>query len=761
MELFLVIVVILFVLAISDLIVGVSNDAVNFLNSAIGSKVAPRHIIMIVASLGIMAGTIFSGGLMEVARKGIFNPDMFYFQDIMMIFLAVMLTDVLLLDLFNTFGLPTSTTVSIVFELLGSAVAISLVKVLSVSNNITEVVNYINTSKAFAIISGILLSVVIAFTVGAIIQYVIRLIFTFEFEKRVKRYGAVFGAVTLTAISFFILLKGAKSAIFIPADVVNYIKENMLSVILYSLVVWSILFQLLLWFTKINILKPLVLIGTFALALAFAANDLVNFIGVPLAGLSSYQIAANMNDPFTHLMVELKQKVDTPTLLLLIAGVIMVITLWFNKKARTVTKTEVNLGRQEEGYERFESSLVARVVVRMSISFLAIVKKITPNSLQGKINKRFDISKAQLKKMNRADAPAFDLLRASVNLMVASILISFATSLKLPLSTTYVTFMVAMGTSLSDRAWGRESAVYRVNGVITVIGGWFLTAVIAFTVSGTFATLIYFGELVSIVILVPLAGYFVFRTHVLHKKREKEEDEAIQKLTMASAKTGAESLAALFSDITKYLSDVVVTIEKNLAALSGGDRVKLTGQSKDVKKLKKHSNSIITQIIHSVQMLDDREVKQGRRYGKIISSVQEIQANIREFHEYCLTHLDNNHQLPGPEEFSDLNKLYNSVADLVNVANDILDNKKFEMVEDFNKKQEAVQELFQVLDESALLRIKFGKVTSRNSMLFLNLLSGIDNISSQVGYLVALCRKNYIKIADFKTNQDKNTPENK
>jgi phosphate/sulfate permease len=754
MELFLIIVVILFILAISDLIVGVSNDAVNFLNSAIGSKVAPRHIIMIVASLGIMAGTIFSGGLMEVARKGIFNPDMFYFQDIMMIFLAVMLTDVLLLDLFNTFGLPTSTTVSIVFELLGAAVALSLIKVIEADQVVTQIVTYINTSQAFAIISGILLSVVIAFTAGAIIQYIIRLIFTFEFEKRVSRYGAIFAAATITAITLFILFKGAKGAAFIPAEFVGWIKDNVYLALLYSLIFWSVIFQLLLWFTKIDILKPLVLTGTFALALAFAANDLVNFIGVPLAGLSSYQVATGLDDPFSHLMVELTQKVDTPTLLLLLAGVVMVVTLWFNKKARTVTKTEVNLGRQEEGYERFESSLVARGVVRMNLAALGLVKKVLPNSLLSYINSRFDISKAQIKKMNKADAPAFDLLRATVNLMVASILISFATSLKLPLSTTYVTFMVAMGTSLSDRAWGRESAVYRVNGVFTVIGGWFLTAVLAFTFGGIFVTLIYFGELIAIIILISLAGVMIFRTHVLHKKREEEEESAIQKLTMAGATTGTESMAALFSDITRYMTSVIKQIKIDLDGLLNSDRTALSAESKNVKKLKKHANSIISQIIQSVQMLNESEVKQGRRYGKIISSIQEIQANTREFHDHCMIHLDNHHKAPGEEEFNDLNKLFDAMCNLIKVANDILDNKKFEKIDEFNQKHQAIQELFQLLDESALLRIKHGRVTSRNSMLFINLISNLENISTQVGYLVALCRKNYNRIAAINTPKD-------
>lgn len=745
MDLFLIIVTILFVLAISDLVVGVSNDAVNFLNSAIGAKVAPRYIIMIVASAGILVGTTFSSGLMEVARKGIFNPEMFYLPEIMTIFLAVMLTDVLLLDLYNTFGLPTSTTVSIVFELLGAAVAVSIIKVAEAGQTATDIIAYINTSKALAIISGILLSVVVAFTVGAIIQYITRLIFTFDFDKRVKRYGSIFGAATLTAITFFILLKGAKGASFITSETSDYIKNNMMTIMFYSLVVWGVIFQLLLWFTNINILKPIVLVGTFALALAFAANDLVNFIGVPLAGFSTYNIGLDSADPLTHLMVELKGKVGTPTILLLLAGVIMVITLWFNKKAQSVTKTEVNLGRQDEGFERFESSLIARVIVRMSLSFMEIVRKITPAFLQDAVNKRFDQSKATLKKMDLSDPPAFDLLRASVNLMVASILISFATSLKLPLSTTYVTFMVAMGTSLSDRAWGRESAVYRINGVITVIGGWFLTAIMAFTVSAVFATFIYYGEILAIIILVIVAGYALFRTHVLHKEREKE-DESMKDLTVASATNGTNVIAAMFQDIATFLSNAAGNLKHNIEALAEGDRQKLRNQKSYIKRTKKHSNLIISHIINSVKLLKDSEVKQGRRYGKTIASMWEIHAYIKDINQECVNHIENNHGIPSNEEIEELTELNNRIIELINLSGEIFTNKSFDNLEQFNQKLEEVQSLAQTYDENELIRIRDGNVTSRNSMLFLNMLSNMENVAGQISNLVSVSRKNYQKI---------------
>ncbi len=609
MEIYLIIVVVLFVLAISDLVVGVSNDAVNFLNSAVGSKVAPRHIILIVASAGVFIGAAFSGGLMEVARKGIFNPEQFYLPEIMTIFLAVMLTDVILLDLYNTFALPTSTTVSIVFELLGASVMVSILKIVEASEGINELIRYINTSKALAIISGILISVAVAFTVGALIQFIVRLVFTFDFEKRIKRYGAIWGGISLSFITFFILVKGAKGSTFIDPQTADWIKSNSEIILLYNFLFWTVIFQLLTWFTKVNILKPVVLVGTFALALAFAANDLVNFIGVPLAGFSTYLIGLNSANPLTELMDELRDPVHTAGYFLVIAGIVMVITLWKSKKAQSVTKTEVNLGRQFEGFERFESSMLSRILVRMNISLLETIKKIIPLSIQNFIAKRFDNTKITAQKSK--DQPSFDLIRASVNLMVSSILISFATSLKLPLSTTYVTFMVAMGTSLSDKAWGRESAVYRVNGVLTVIGGWFFTAFMAFTVSAVFALVIYYGELPAIFVLIAVAIFFVYKTHIVHKDRsasEEESEKEIEVLTDVKIKSVKESV----KHAANSLLSVSTVFEDSLEGLFETDRKKLKKAKKASKKIEKNINTITSSILSIVKTTDD-EIREGHR----------------------------------------------------------------------------------------------------------------------------------------------------
>jgi phosphate/sulfate permease len=538
-NIYLIIVIILFALAISDLIVGVSNDAVNFLNSAIGSKAAPFKIIMVIAALGILVGATFSSGMMEVARKGIFHPEQFYFSEIMIIFLAVMITDVILLDFYNTFGLPTSTTVSIVFELLGAAVAISIIKINNSPEGYANMGNYINSGRALLIISGILLSVFIAFSVGTIVQYLTRLIFSFNYKNSLKYFGSIWGGFAVTAITYFILIKGAKGSSFMTEAHIEWIRKNTLLILLTSFAGWTIIMQLLIWIFRLNILKLIVLIGTFALAMAFAGNDLVNFIGVPLAGFESFKSfsAQDTLGPDSFFMDVLKGEVSTPTMFLLIAGLIMVITLWISKKAKSVVKTELRLSDQDRVNERFGSSLLARTLVRQSLQIGNFIQAIIPGPVTKAMNNRFN-DKYFRKAVKKDKAIAFDLLRASVNLVVASILIAFATSQKLPLSTTYVTFMVAMGTSLADGAWDRESAVYRITGVVTVIGGWFFTALSAFTAAFIAALLIHLANIYAIVILLAITIFFIYKTHVFHSRRAKAEKKADTILTDSLAIDG-------------------------------------------------------------------------------------------------------------------------------------------------------------------------------------------------------------------------------
>ena len=447
-NIYLLMIIALVALAAADLVVGVSNDAVNFLNSALGSKAVSFRTIMIVASLGILFGAVFSSGMMEVARKGIFVPGEFYFDEIMIIFMAVMITDILLLDFFNTLGMPTSTTVSIVFELLGSAVAIALIKVAEQNGSIVDLFQYINTEKATEIILGILLSVIVAFTIGAIVQYISRVLLSFDYEKKAKWTGALFGGIALAAITYFIFIKGLKGTDYY-AEISHLIEGRTLVIVLISLIIWTLLSYLLIIFARVNIYKMIILVGTFALALAFAGNDLVNFIGVPIAAYQSYEAWMGSGVPAAEYSMEaLGKQVPSPTLFLIIAGLIMVVTLWLSSKARNVVKTSLDLSSQEDIKEKFEPHFLSRTLVRTSLMISEYTTTIIPDSFLRRIDRQFDKPVIKLPRGRKHELPAFDMVRAAVNLMVASVLISIATSMKLPLSTTYVTFMVAMGTSL-------------------------------------------------------------------------------------------------------------------------------------------------------------------------------------------------------------------------------------------------------------------------------------------------------------------------
>lgn len=529
-EFYLAAVVLLFALAIIDLMVGVNNDAVNFLNSAIGSRVAPRWTIMVVATLGILIGTSFSSGMMEVARKGIFNPQMFTFADVMVVFLAVVLTDVILLDLFNTFGMPTSTTVSIVFEILGASVLMAIIKSSLAAD--VSVADYVNGANALRIISGILLAVGIAFAIGTIVQFVARLLFTFQFANKRRAIAAIWSGLSMTIMILFLFIKGLKGATFLESGALlshfyhqwwearPFATAGLLAIA--SLFLMAILEKL-----RINTLQLTVLVGTFSLAMAFAGNDLVNFIGVPVAGYQSYQAwSASGTAPADFSVAFLKNRVATEPLFLILASAIMAVTLWLSKKARSVTETEVNFGRQSAGHERFQPNSFSRGLTRWVLFLGRWLHLALPSRTKEWIERHFAQPDEYRIDLPAKEQPAFDLVRASVNLTVASVLIALATSYKLPLSTTYVSFMVAMGTSLSDRAWGRESAVHRVSGVLHVIGGWFMTALIAFSAAAVLATLIHYTGLIRIIIAVCLAAASFYHSFRLHRRREKHADEA-------------------------------------------------------------------------------------------------------------------------------------------------------------------------------------------------------------------------------------------
>lgn len=747
---YLVLVIVLVGLAASDLIVGVSNDAVNFLNSAIGSKVAPLKVIMFIAALGILVGATFSSGMMEVARKGIFNPQHFYFAEIMIIFLAVMITDVILLDAFNTFGMPTSTTVSIVFELLGAAVAIAIIKRYTDSNAL-EISEYINSAKALTIISGILLSVVISFSVGAIVQYIARLLFSFNYKRNLKYFGAIWGGIAITSITYFILIKGAKDASFMSDDAKDFIKNNSMTIIGFSLVGWTVILQLFSLFTKLNILKFIVLVGTFALAMAFAGNDLVNFIGVPLAGYESFKefIANPGAEPDTFLMAALTGQVKTPTLFLLIAGLIMVATLWLSKKSRSVTKTEINLARQDVGYERFGSSMFARSLVRTTNNISQGFKGVIPVAIQNKIDKQFD--QTEYKKRQHelgAEAPYFDMIRASVNLVVASILISFATSMKLPLSTTYVTFMVAMGTSLSDKAWGRDSAVYRITGVFSVIGGWFFTAFSAFTVAFIMAMIIKWGGLYAIAALILLAIYFVYRTHGIHKKRT-EESDAEESIDMDVIITGGKIIEDCSDNVTQILTRISEILYLSVDGLSREDLKQLKKAHKEVEKINKKTKELKNSISLTISNLEESSIETGQYYVQVLDYLREMVHSISFINRPCLDHVDNNHKALLGVQIEELMDLTRMIREYSKKIIQLIRENNFSKVNETIDAQSRILKFIDTSRRKQVKRIKASEVGTRNSMLFLNILSESKNLMLQSINLLK-AHRDFAKVANGK-----------
>ncbi len=718
-------------LAIIDLVVGVSNDAVNFLNSAIGSKVVTLRTIMIVASLGIALGAVFSSGMMEVARKGIFNPGEFYFNEIMIIFMAVMVTDILLLDFFNTLGMPTSTTVSIVFELLGAAVAMALIKIASSdTETMANLSQYINSEKAITIILGILLSVVFAFTIGAIVQYITRLLLTFNFEQKPKIYIALFGGFALTAITYFIFMKGLKGTAYYK-DLKDVIEGNEIYIIIGALVFWTGLSYLLTTVFKINLFKIIISVGTFALALAFAGNDLVNFIGVPMAAWNSYEAwKVSGIAPNEFSMEVLAGKVPTPQIFLLIAGLIMVLTLWFSSKARKVAATEVNLARQDDGYERFQPNNLSRLIVRSTMGISSVTGFIMSKSLKQKIEKRFEKPVVSLPKHKTYEIPAFDAIRASTNLMVAGILISIATSYKLPLSTTYVTFMVAMGTSLADRAWDRESAVYRVAGVVNVVGGWFFTALAAFITSAVFAFLIHTGGITAIALILTLVFFLIIRNFINHKKEEKEKKEkkVIKKAELITVNEVIEETSDHISEVVRRVNKLYSSVVNDL---SSHDLNKLKKTEKRITKLNKEVDILKDGAFYFIRSLDDSSVEASRFYLLILGYLQDISQSISYISKASYKHVNNNHKNLKKSQINDLKIIDTQLSEMLNDIEHTFVDRKFENISAIISEK---QELFNHVSESIekqIRRIRTEESSPKNTTLYFgNLLETKDLIQA-------------------------------
>ena len=731
MDVYFIMIVALAFLAIGDLVVGVSNDAVNFLNSALGSKAISVRKIMILASLGVLVGSVFSSGMMEVARKGIFNPEMLLFSEIMIIFMAVMITDILLLDFFNTLGLPTSTTVSIVFELLGAAVAVSLIKISGLGSEFGDLVNYINVEKASQIILGILLSVFIAFSIGAIVQFISRTLLSYNYEQKSKWVGSVFGGVALTSISYFILMKGIKGTSYAKesydlldgATISSFLETEVFMISIVSFILLSLISYMLIFSFKVNIYKLIIGVGTFSLALAFAGNDLVNFIGVPIAAWQSYEAWIASGVPADMFSMEvLSSKVPTPNLLLFLAGMVMVVTLWISSKAKKVTKTEIDLARQRDTKERFQPNFISRGLVRFSYNVANYTSLIVPKKLRDKINAQFEVPVVEMSSNKAVELPAFDMIRASVNMMVAAILISIATSFKLPLSTTYVTFMVAMGTSLSDRAWGSESAVYRVAGVLNVIGGWFFTAFIAFTAAGIIAFLIHLGGPTAIAILIFAALLILVRNYVSHRK-EMEEEKNSDALTRAESKSIQGVIDESSGNMSKASKKIKKIYSQSIHGLAKGDLSGLKKNKKAVSKYSEEIEDLRNDLFYFIKNLDESTIKGASNfYINVLAYLQDIAESLQYISKITYKHINNNHTNLTFNQIRELQEIDSELNNLYDEIQFIFSKNNFkELNKVIDKKQELYSSLKQKIDIQ-ISRTKKDESSPKNTTLYFSIL---------------------------------------
>ena len=721
MEIYLLIVLVLVALAIVDLVVGVANDAANFLSSAIGSKVTVRWVILTVASIGLLAGTLTSNGLMEIARNGVFHPGMFSFHDVMMIFLAVMICDVIMLDLFNTFGLPTSTTVSLIFELLGAAVFVALYKIwTSPPETVGILTDYINSARALTLISAILASVVIALVFGSVIMFISRLLFSFSYKNSFRKFGAIYSGLCLTAIAYFAVFKGLKYSTIISREDFLWISDNIQMLLLASFTGFTVLMALLQHLFKVNILKIIVLAGTWALALAFAGSDLANFIGVTMGGIDSYVIAsqhvASGGNIDTLLMSDLAKPVAVRPLYLMIAGSIMILAIWFSKRARSVTDTGVNLSRQDEGFERFGSTPASRALVHSVRMLNKRIMSHVPNSVKRFMDSRFVPSEEEID-----DRPSFDLIRATVNITVAALLISTATSMKLTLSTTYVTFMVAMGTSLADRAWGRDSAVYRITGVLTVISGWFLTALVAFTAGAITALLLMWGGNIAMAALLALCVFSLIQSSMHHKKRAKKqhhvEEVHVDSEKVSIVKKCNEDVYNVFEQMSRIYSETL----KGLTTEDLKSLKNLYKEARELYALEKNRKDY--EMLPTLLKLQEDAVNTGHYYVQVLSYLYEISKSLLFIAKSGYEYISNNHSGLNEKQAEDLNMLNSEVSDVYSSIAAMLRTLDFSNFESVLAKRDGIFDIFVENIKSQIRRVKSKESSTRNSILFIDIVN--------------------------------------
>lgn len=729
-------VVFLFVLAIFDLMVGVSNDAVNFLQSAIGAKVAKFKTILTIAAIGIFTGAAMSNGMMEVARNGVFHPSFFSFQDVMFIFLAVMASDIVLLDIFNTLGMPTSTTVSMVFELLGGTFALALMKV--AGDPSLHVADLMNTSKALTMIMAIFVSVAIAFVVGAFVQYISRTLFTFVYKNNSLKWKiGIFGGLAFTAIIYFMLIKGLGNVSFISDAAHEWINTHSWTICGICFVVTAVLSQVL-FALKVNVFKILVLTGTFALAMAFAGNDLVNFIGVPLAGYSSFQdYSANAGgDAAGYMMDSLNGPAHTPVLFLIAAGLIMVISLATSKKAFNVVKTSVDLARQDAGDEMFGSSKMARVLVRFSTNTASALSELVPNGVKRWFAKRFDNENVVL-----PQGAAFDEIRATVNLVVSSLLIALGTSLTLPLSTTYVTFMVAMGSSLADKAWGRESAVFRITGVISVIGGWFITAGAAFILCFLVALAMSLGGLTMASILIALSIVLLVRSNIKYKKKQAEEKGDVLFNQMITSEDNAETLRLLTQHIRQGQSQFLDFVNVNYLNVTEGFI------SEDLSRLQKAESAMRKERQELKQrrrkeMLGLRRIDPGVAIEKStwfhlgVNSCEDMLYSLRRICDPCEEHIDNSFVPLEKDRIKEFLPLRDTLLYLLKRAVVVISTENYTDSDKLREQCEEFKSCLSSTRQGQIERMQTSKENITVSYVYLNLLQETHEIASSLQHLL-------------------------
>ena len=730
-------------LAIFDLLVGVSNDAVNFMNSAVGAKVARYRTIIIVAAVGVFAGAILSNGMMDIARHGIFQPANFSFYEIMCILLAVMVTDVVLLDVFNTLGLPTSTTVSMVFELLGGTFILAILKIIGDETGLLSLGDMMNTEKALSVIMGIFLSVAIAFIAGTLVQYISRIIFSFNYKKHLSWTIGIFGGISVTSLSYFVLIKGLKSAPFMSAESLAWIDQNTTLLVAGCFVFFTLLMQILHW-CKVNVFRIIVLLGTFALALAFAGNDLVNFIGVPLAGFSAYtDYVANSNGAGIHdfMMSSLMSSAKTPAIFLFASGIIMVYALATSKKAKNVIKTSVDLARQEEGDEMFGSSALARTIVRRATAINEFMVKVIPAGMRRWIDSRFNKDEVILE-----NGAAFDMVRAAVNLVLSGLLIIIGTTMKLPLSTTYVTFIVAMGSSLADRAWGRESAVYRITGMLSVIGGWFITAFVAFTICALVTAIMFYTSFVGMFIFICVAVFLLVRSNIKYSKKEKAEQQDDTFKRMMASKDKAEVLSLLRLHVKETLTDYINYTEQAYMQVTDGFI------NEDLKQLKKVMSSTDDQ----KKMLKKRRRKEilGLRRIPIPIAIEKntwfhLGSNSCEQMLYCLKricepckeHVDNNFNPISKDCIAEFLPIREELCQLMDRTQTVIENNNYAEADDILVKGDALKNKISALRKQQMNRMQEADSTSlKASMVYLNILQESQELVSIWRHLLRASR---------------------